>query len=146
MYNKMQPNGDLLQLQNDLARIASEFYYVTGRPFMSDKEYDDLNNQIEQLEAALGVKAQHSVTQNVGTDIGSLQEFTDILNNITVLASKLNMSIPYDLNTILFQYQEFVKQNIVSKLKKIKHEEKALSLDKTLLVGYVTILVFYLGN
>jgi DNA ligase (NAD+) len=55
---------NLIDLANNLARD-----YESGHPTVSDKEWDDLYFQIQELEEKLGIYYKHSPTQHIPYDI-----------------------------------------------------------------------------
>lgn len=78
-----------MQRINDLLLKASRIYYMeNANPIMTDREYDELYDEVEKWEKKTGITLDHSITHNVGYEV-------------------------------------------VSKLKKEPHEQKALSLNKT---------------
>ena len=48
---------------------ASEAYYNTGQPIMSDAEFDSKLNELHNLEAETGIIFSNSPTQNVGSTV-----------------------------------------------------------------------------
>lgn len=59
---------NLKKLVNTLNK-ASEAYYKYDNPIMSDKDYDDLYNKLEQLEKETGIILNNSPTQYVGGEV-----------------------------------------------------------------------------
>ena len=55
---------NLIDLANNLARD-----YESGHPIVSDKEWDDLYFQIQELEEKLGIYYKHSPTQHIPYDV-----------------------------------------------------------------------------
>ena len=55
----------------DVLRKASIAYYRDDNPVMSDKQYDDLYDELESLEKESGVIYSNSPTQNVGSEVVS---------------------------------------------------------------------------
>ena len=55
---------NLIDLANNLARD-----YESGHPTVSDKEWDDLYFQIQELEEKLGIYYKHSPTQHIPYDV-----------------------------------------------------------------------------
>ncbi len=55
----------------DVLRNASVAYYRDNNPIMSDKQYDDLYDELELLEKETGVIYSNSPTQNVGSEVVS---------------------------------------------------------------------------
>lgn len=56
---------------------ASEAYYNTGQPIMSDEEFDNKLEELRQWEDKTGIILSYSPTQNVGTTIlDSIKEVT----------------------------------------------------------------------
>ena len=53
----------------DVLRKASIAYYRDDNPVMSDKQYDDLYDELELLEKETGVIYSNSPTQNVGSEV-----------------------------------------------------------------------------
>lgn len=53
----------------DVLHKASIAYYRDDNPVMSDKQYDDLYDELETLEKETGVVYSNSPTQNVGSEI-----------------------------------------------------------------------------
>ena len=51
---------------NDLLMKASEAYYNEDREIMSNFEYDKLYDELKALEDEYGIKAENSLTENVG--------------------------------------------------------------------------------
>ena len=51
---------------NDLLMKASEAYYNEDREIMSNFEYDALYDELKKLEDEFGIKAENSLTENVG--------------------------------------------------------------------------------
>lgn len=58
--------------------IASDKYYNTGSPIMSDKEFDTKLDTLKELEDRLGITLANSPTQNVGAPV------LDKLNKIDI--------------------------------------------------------------
>lgn len=55
----------------DVLHMASIAYYRDDNPVMSDKQYDDLYDELESLEKETGVIYSNSPTQNVGSEVVS---------------------------------------------------------------------------
>ena len=55
----------------DVLHRASIAYYRDDNPVMSDKQYDDLYDELESLEKETGVIYSNSPTQNVGSEVVS---------------------------------------------------------------------------
>ena len=55
----------------DVLHKASIAYYRDDNPVMSDKQYDDLYDELESLEKETGVIYSNSPTQNVGSEVVS---------------------------------------------------------------------------
>lgn len=53
----------------DILRKASIAYYRDNKPVISDKQYDDLYDELESLEKETGVIYSNSPTQNVGSEV-----------------------------------------------------------------------------
>ena len=72
--------GDLNELNRikeiiDLLNKASYAYYAKDNPIMSDKQYDDLYDELSELELSTGIILVGSPTQKVqGTCIESLKK------------------------------------------------------------------------
>lgn len=56
---------------NELLAKAADAYYNTGVEIMSDKQYDDLYDELEALEKKTGVILSGSRTQTVGYEVSS---------------------------------------------------------------------------
>lgn len=56
---------------NELLAKAADAYYNTGVEIMSDKQYDDLYDELEALEKKTGVILSGSRTQQVGFEVSS---------------------------------------------------------------------------
>ncbi|MCR5600238.1 MAG: NAD-dependent DNA ligase LigA [Ruminococcus sp.] len=56
---------------NELLAKAADAYYNTGVEIMSDKQYDDLYDELEALEKKTGVILSGSRTQQVGYEVSS---------------------------------------------------------------------------
>jgi DNA ligase (NAD+) len=59
--NKIERIKELVELLSK----ASDAYYVNDKPIMSDKKYDDLYSELENLEKETGYVLASSVTQKV---------------------------------------------------------------------------------
>lgn len=55
----------------DILRNASNAYYNKNSPVMSDKQYDELYDELETLETETGIIYSNSPTQNVGCEVVS---------------------------------------------------------------------------
>ena len=55
----------------DILHKASAAYYRDDNPIMSDKQYDDLYDELESLEKETGTIYSNSPTQNVGSEVVS---------------------------------------------------------------------------
>lgn len=55
----------------DILHKASTAYYRDDNPIMSDKQYDDLYDELESLEKETGTIYSNSPTQNVGSEVVS---------------------------------------------------------------------------
>lgn len=69
-------NKDLDRLKHLTAELhkASVAYYQDDKPFMSDKNYDDLYDELEALENKMGISLAGSPTHTVGCEIVSKLE------------------------------------------------------------------------
>ena len=65
-----------------LLNKASETYYNTGQPIMSDTEFDSKLEELKQFEEETGIVLANSPTHNVGAKV---------LNNIKEVAHKTPM-------------------------------------------------------
>ena len=54
---------------NEKLKLAAKAYYVDGKEIMSNYEYDNLYNELKNLEKETGVIFSDSVTQNVGFEV-----------------------------------------------------------------------------
>lgn len=70
---------------------ASEAYYKYDNPIMSDKEYDDLYNELEQLEKESGIILNNSPTQNIGGEI--LSQLKKVKHTKPMLSANKTKSI-----------------------------------------------------
>lgn len=64
--------------------IASEAYYNTGNPILSDKDFDLQFDELKQLEKELGIVLNGSPTQKVGATI--LPELKEVKHNHLMLS------------------------------------------------------------
>ena len=66
-------NNDIKRMEelNELLAKASDAYYNTGVEIMSDKQYDELYDELESLEKKTGVILSGSRTQQVGYEVSS---------------------------------------------------------------------------
>lgn len=70
-------NGDYLEKVNRLLNLVEQLnryrdeYYNKQSPTISDKEYDDLYDELVQLESETGVYLSNSPTQSVGYEVKS---------------------------------------------------------------------------
>ena len=66
-------NNDIKRMEelNELLAKASDAYYNTGVEIMSDKQYDELYDELESLEKKTGVILSDSRTQQVGYEVSS---------------------------------------------------------------------------
>lgn len=66
-------NNDIKRMEelNELLAKASDAYYNTGVEIMSDKQYDELYDELETLEKKTGVILSGSRTQQVGYEVSS---------------------------------------------------------------------------
>lgn len=67
---------DLSRLKSLTSELhkASVAYYQDDKPFMSDKNYDDLYDELEALENKMGISLAGSPTHTVGCEIVSKLE------------------------------------------------------------------------
>ena len=65
-----------------LLNVASDTYYNTGQPIMSDAEFDNKLEELRQWEEETGIVLGNSPTQNVGAKV---------LNNIKEVTHKTPM-------------------------------------------------------
>lgn len=70
---------------------ASEAYYKYDNPIISDKEYDDLYNELEQLEKESGIILNNSPTQNIGGEI--LSQLKKVKHTKPMLSANKTKSI-----------------------------------------------------
>lgn len=70
---------------------AAEAYYKYDNPIMSDKEYDDLYNELEQLEKESGIILNNSPTQNIGGEI--LSQLKKVKHTKPMLSANKTKSI-----------------------------------------------------
>ena len=71
--NKIERIKELVETLNR----ASEAYYVNDNPIMSDKQYDELYDELEMLEKNTGYILSSSVTQKVqGRVLDGFQKIT----------------------------------------------------------------------
>ena len=66
-------NNDINRMKelNELLAKAADAYYNTGVEIMSDKQYDQLYDELEALEKKTGVIQSNSRTQQVGYEVSS---------------------------------------------------------------------------
>ena len=66
-------NNDINRMKelNELLAKAADAYYNTGVEIMSDKQYDDLYDELAALEKKTGVILSGSRTQQVGFEVSS---------------------------------------------------------------------------
>lgn len=76
---------------NEITRKASEAYYLYDNPIMSDKQYDDLYDELESLEKELGIILATSVTQKVQG--GTLDGFKKVRHTRPMLSSNKTKDI-----------------------------------------------------
>ncbi len=64
-------NNDINRMKelNELLAKAADAYYNTGVEIMSDKQYDQLYDELEALEEKTGVILSNSRTQQVGYEV-----------------------------------------------------------------------------
>ena len=74
---------------------AAEAYYNTGRPIMSDEQYDMRLEDLRQMEEETGFSFSNSPTHNVGAKV--LTE----LNEITHTSSMLSLDKCHNVNELL---------------------------------------------
>lgn len=78
---------------------ASEAYYNTGQPIMSDAEFDNKLEELRQWEEETGIVLSNSPTHNVGaTVLYNIKEVTHktpmlSLENVTAQKRLLNLQI-----------------------------------------------------
>lgn len=63
---------------------ASEAYYNSGNPIMSDKEFDGLFNELKEMEQNTGIIMSNSPTQNVGAKV--LTELNEVTHKYPMLS------------------------------------------------------------
>lgn len=81
------------RMQNLIAAItqADTAYYRDDRPIMSDREYDALVNELQELETRTGVILSGSPTQRVPGEI--LEELTPVRHTKPMLSADKTKSI-----------------------------------------------------
>lgn len=79
--NQIERIKELVELLNK----ASDAYYVYDKPIMSDKQYDDLYNELEALEKETGYILASSVTQKVQGKV--LEGFKKITHSKPMLSA-----------------------------------------------------------
>lgn len=88
MENYRDNIKDYISRARDLRALLTEYqraYYVTGRPLVSDLEYDRLFDELSHLEAEHPeLRTPDSPTQRVGSDLSS--DFPEIEHTIPVLS------------------------------------------------------------
>ena len=73
----MNPIVDIMKGMISVLNEASNAYYNTGKPIMSDKQFDDRLNDLKELEEETGIVFSNSPTQNVGAKVlGDIPEVT----------------------------------------------------------------------
>ena len=67
------PKTDIERMKelNELLAKAADAYYNTGVEIMSDKQYDELYDELDSLEKKTGVILSNSRTQQVGFEVSS---------------------------------------------------------------------------
>ncbi|WP_371297387.1 hypothetical protein [Ruminococcus sp.] len=70
---------------------ASDAYYKYDNPIMSDKNYDDLYDELEQLEKETGIILNNSPTQHVGGEV--LPELKKVEHTKPMLSANKTKSI-----------------------------------------------------
>lgn len=86
-----------MSIMKDLKRLvdtlnkASEAYYKYDNPIMSDKEYDDMYDELEQLEKETGIILNNSPTQHVGGEV--LPELKKVEHTKPMLSANKTKSI-----------------------------------------------------
>lgn len=83
---------DLIKSLNE----ASDAYYNTGNPIMSDSEWDSLFDQLKYLEKETGIVYPDSPTQTVGYEVKS--ELKKVVHTIPMLSLDKTKSVA-DLNS-----------------------------------------------
>lgn len=75
-----------LQIKNLVNKLndASEAYYNTGQPIMSDAEFDSKLNELQDLETKTGIILSNSPTQNVGSVV--LKEIPEVKHTTPMLS------------------------------------------------------------
>lgn len=63
---------------------ASEAYYNSGKPIMSDKEFDNLFDKLKEMEQNTGMVMSNSPTQNVGAKV--LTELNEVTHKYPMLS------------------------------------------------------------
>ena len=71
------------RLVNELNN-ASEAYYNTGQPIMSDTEFDSKLNELQNLESETGIILSNSPTQNVGSVV--LKTIPEVIHKTPMLS------------------------------------------------------------
>lgn len=117
----LYPENELRDMETELNRLtmedlveklnkASEVYYNSGKEIISNFEYDSLYDKLVELEKQTGIVLSGSPTHAVSPVIQS--------SDTDVIAESV-----YDSSVD--------RPEVVTQLKKVKHEYPALSLDKT---------------
>ncbi len=63
---------------------ASEAYYNSGKPIMTDKEFDSLFDKLKEMEQNTGIIMSNSPTQNVGAKV--LTELNEVTHKYPMLS------------------------------------------------------------
>lgn len=63
---------------------ASEAYYNSGKPIMTDKEFDSLFDKLKEMEQNTGIVMSNSPTQNVGAKV--LTELNEVTHKYPMLS------------------------------------------------------------
>ena len=74
----------------DVLHKASIAYYRDDNPVMSDKQYDDLYDELESLEKETGVIYSNSPTQNVGCEVVSSLQSQAYTSYALPIKNKIN--------------------------------------------------------
>ena len=77
------------KLVEELSR-ASEAYYKYDKPIMTDKAYDKLYDELEELEQKTGIICQFSHTKGAGTNFGKSYKGDPFQTNVIFQKNKIN--------------------------------------------------------